>query len=245
MYTEIKRLIKSVIPKTFLFHYEPKFRLVLYQFYKGENYQCNLCNKTLRKFIIMEDGERLCPFCGSLSRTRRLWDILSSGYIKKGICILDFSPSRSLYRVLKNSAGISYSSTDISGDFLADFQFDITNIDAEKDTYDLIICYHILEHIERDMKAMQEIYRVMKKGGTCIIQTPFNIGDIYEDLSVATELERLKHFGQKDHVRIYSVGGLKDRLVRCGFQVTVRQFTDIEDNKFGFKEAEAVLICTK
>ena len=245
MYRELKLIIKAFFPKRILFKYEPNLRFVLYQFYKGWNFQCNLCNKKLRKFILSADGDRLCPFCGSLSRTRRLWNVLNVDYLKEGLSILHFSPSRSLYRVLKNTTGINYMSTDISGDFLSDFQYDITDIDAKDDTYDLLICYHILEHINNDNQAIKEMYRVMKKGGTCIIQTPFKEGDIYEDPSFKKEQERLKHFGQRDHVRIYSVNGLKDRLVKCGFQVTIKQFIEQESNTFGFKAKEDVLICTK
>ncbi len=245
MYREFKRLIKALIPKSALFKYEENFRLVLYQFYKGVDFQCNICNKKLRKFIQLEDGDSLCPFCGSLSRTRRLWNILNVGYLKEGTGILDFSPSRSLYRVLKNIPGINYISSDLSGDFLSDVQFDITNINDKNDKYDLLICYHVLEHIDNDNQAMKEIFRVLKKGGTCIIQTPFKEGDIYEDPSVKKEQERVKHFGQSDHVRIYSVNGLKERLVKCGFLVTIMQFNEPKSNTFGFKAQENVLICTK
>ena len=245
MYRVVKLIIKVLLPKRALFKYESTLRRVLYQFYKGEDYHCNLCNKRLRKFILSEDGDKLCPYCGSISRTRRLWSILNSGYLKDGLTILDFSPSRSLYRVLKNTPGIHYISTDISGDFLADFQYDITNIDAKTDKYDLIICYHVLEHINDDHQAMKEIYRVLKKGGTCIIQTPFKEGEIYEDPSVTKKQERLKHFGQKDHVRIYSVNRLKDRLAKCGFQVTIKQFTEPVSNTFGFNTQENIVICIK
>ena len=245
MYDKLKRLTKTIIPKKVLFSLEPKLRSVLYLFYKGEKYQCTVCNKNLRRFIPLENGDRLCPFCGSLSRTRRLWDMLTSEFITKDLTILDFSPSRSIYRVLKKNTSVRYVSTDISGDFLSDFQYDITNIDAESDKFDLIICYHILEHIENDYQAMKELYRVLKKEGTCIIQTPFKEGDIYEDSSINTDMGRLQHFGQKDHVRIYSVNGLKERLVKCGFQVTVKQFNELEDNKFGFNAKEEVLVCTK
>lgn len=245
MYNKIKRVITTIIPKRTLFKYEPKFRIVHYQFYKGKNFQCNICNKSLREFIHLDNEDKLCPNCGSISRSRRLWDIIASEFLKEESVILDFSPSRSLFRILKKNSVINYISTDISGDFLSDFQYDITNIDSENSRYDLILCYHILEHIENDYQAMKELYRVMKKGATCIIQTPFKEGNIYEDSSVKTEQERLKHFGQKDHVRIYSVNGLRDRLIKCGFNVTIKQFNELVDNKFGFKTKEEVLICTK
>jgi len=245
MYNQIKKLSKALFPKRILFKYEPKFRYVLYQFYKGVNFKCNVCDKKLSKFIHLKDGDKLCPRCGSISRTRRLYDILNTGFLKEGINVLDFSPSRSLYRVFKSISSINYTSTNISGDFLSDFQYDIKDLRIENDKYDLIICYHILEHIDDDKKAMQELYRVLKKSGTCIIQTPFKDGDIYEDSSINNEIERLRHFGQEDHVRIYSANGLKDRLEQCGFIVKIKEFNDSENNRFGFKSNEKIILCTK
>jgi SAM-dependent methyltransferase len=246
MYRGLKSILKTLIPKKVLFYHEPKFRFLLYQFYKGSAFECRLCGKKLRKFILLEDGEKLCPSCGSLSRTRRLWDFLqTTGLLKEGISILDFSPSRSFYRRMKNHTDIHYSSTDLSGDFISDFHYDITNIPVETGKYDLIICYHILEHIPEDLKATQELHRVLRSGGTCLIQTPFREGEIYEDPSINNDQDRIKHFGQNDHVRIYSAAGLKDRLVKTGFQVTVREFTEPDDNRFGYKSKEKVLICTK
>ncbi|MBK6500196.1 MAG: methyltransferase domain-containing protein [Saprospiraceae bacterium] len=79
----------------------------------------------------------------------------------------------------------------------------------ENDKFDLIICYHILEHIIEDMLAMKELFRVLKPKGKIIIQTPFLGETIYEDYSINTPELRLKHFGQKDHVRIYAAQGLE------------------------------------
>jgi len=245
MYNKIKKIVKALIPKRVLFQYEPGLRYIVYQFYRGEYFQCNVCTKKLRKFVHLKEGDKLCPRCGSLSRTRRLIDILNTGLLKEGLGVLDFSPSRSLYRILRNTPAITYTGSDISGDFLSDVQFDITDLPIENNTYDLIICYHILEHIDDDKKAMQELYRVLKKNGTCILQTPFKEGDIYEDSNITNEIERLKHFGQKDHVRVYSANGLKNRLEDCGFTVEIKEFADLENNRYGFLSHEKVIIGTK
>lgn len=159
--------------------------------------------------------------------------------------MLDFSPSRSLYRAFRKLRGLHYSGSDLSGDFLSDFRFDITQIDAPEKSFDIIICYHVLEHIENDIQAMKELYRVLKNPGTCIIQTPFKEGDTYENAAIKTKEERLIHFGQEDHVRIYSVKDLKERLTQCGFEVSVKHFTEPIDNRFGFKPQEDILVCTK
>jgi SAM-dependent methyltransferase len=245
MYNKTKQIIKALVSKSFLFKYEPIFRSVLYQFYRGKVFQCKICNKRLRKFIQLENDDKLCPNCGSLARNRRLWDILSSKFLNEKLNILDFSPSRCLYRILKNNPSITYSSTDLSGDFLSDHKFDITNIDSQNETYDLIICYHILEHVENDNQAIKELYRILKPKGVCIVQTPFKQGDIYEDFSIRSDEGRIKYFGQSDHVRIYSVQGLKERLTDHGFQVEIKEYSEDANNIYGYPKEEFVLFCKK
>ena len=245
MYSYLKQLLRKIIPGKLIFKYEPVLRGILYLFYKGSNFRCNICSKKLRKFIEIPNTDKLCPNCGSSSRDRRLWQVLDSEFLKIRTEILDFSPSRSIYRKLKKTPFISYTSTDLSGDFISEKSFNITDINIGSESYDLIICYHVLEHIENDSRAMKELYRVLRKNGTCIIQTPFKDGKIYENPSLKTEEERLKYFGQKDHVRIYSVSGLKERLSNCGFEVDVRKFIEEINNYTGFVENETILICHK
>jgi SAM-dependent methyltransferase len=193
----------------------------------------------------LKSGEKLCPYCGSSARNRRLWDILKSEFINNNLRILHFSPSRSLKRFLSKDPSLNYITTDFIGEFGADKHYDITNINKSDNSFDLIICYHILEHINDDQAAMNELYRVLKKGGSCIIQTPFKEGEIYEDDSLITTEDRLKYFGQEDHVRIYSVDGLKKRLIQSGFDVNIEQFNEEENNYNGFSPTEYVLIGRK
>ncbi|WP_445736465.1 methyltransferase domain-containing protein [Mariniflexile sp.] len=187
----------------------------------------------------------MCPFCGSLSRNRRLWYLLNNNGNLKGK-LLHFSPSRSLYRNLKKEKSVDYFSTDFENEFLADYKFDITNTNQEPEKFDTIVCYHILEHIIDDQKAMAELYRVLKPNGIIYIQTPFKEGAIYEDYSIVSPEERLLHFGQNDHVRIYSVEGLKNRLEHNAFKILVKSFNEEkEDFYFGFQSPETVLMATK
>jgi hypothetical protein len=92
---------------------------------------------------------------------------------------------------------------------------------------------------------MAELHRILKIDGTCIIQTPFKEGDIFEDPSIRTPEKRLTHYGQSDHMRIYSVIGLKERLMLSGFQVEVNEFNESVNNKFGFKEKEYILVAKR
>lgn len=245
MYDKVKILVKRVVPKKALFRIEPTLRRIYALAYRGDQFECNVCGAALKKFVRLPDGDYLCPVCGSLPRSRRLWTLINAGLLKPGVRILDFSPSRSLYRAFKKVSGISYTCTDISGDFMANFHYDITNLEVEDESFDLVLCYHILEHIDADALAMKELYRVLRPGGTCLIQTPFKKGDIYENPSVVTEADRLIHFGQSDHVRIYSVEGLRERLSRAGFLTHVKRFSEREGNRNGFSAQEVVMVCTK
>jgi SAM-dependent methyltransferase len=245
MYEKFKFLFRRILPQHLLFRYETTFRSILYQIYRGTKYQCNICGKHLRRFIPLGNNEKLCPACGSLARNRRLWDLLGKEFLREGMRVLDFSPSRCIYRKLKSNSLINYISSDFVGEFMADKHYDITNIPEADESFDLVICYHILEHIEDDRKAMKELYRILKKGGHCLIQTPFNEDEIYENPSITLPEERRNHFGQADHVRIYSAQGLCDRLAACGFTAEVHGFREEANNKNGFQTLEQNIITLK
>ncbi len=246
MYNSIKKSLKSIIPKQFLFKNELFFRSFFGVLYLGKKHQCNICEKKLSTFVELENEDLLCPFCGSLSRNRRLWRLVNENKTLNGN-LLHFSPSRNLYRTLKKNQNLNYFSSDFEDEFLADYKFDITNIAQNDETFDTIICYHILEHITDDKKAMAELYRVLKPNGNIYLQTPFKAGDIYEDDSIISPEERLKHFGQDDHARIYSIKGLKDRLENYGFDISIIDYNTTTDNDFylGLKSPETILIASK
>mgnify|MGYP005666301721 CR=1 FL=1 len=246
MYAWLKNMLRFLLPKTLLTQYEmPLRKFYANIFYRGSAAVCNICESQFSTFIELPSGDLLCPVCGSLPRNRRLWCLLLDLRLLSGK-LLHFSPSRGLYRKLKQNPDLTYISTDFEEEFIADHRIDITNIEYPDETFDTIICFHILEHIPDDAQAMQELYRVLKPGGKVLVQTPFKNGTIYEDASIISEVDRVKHFGQKDHVRIYSAAGLSDRLVNSGFQVQVRQFTEDDFTiQMGLKKDEIILIAEK
>ncbi|KIX22919.1 methyltransferase [Flavobacterium sp. 316] len=243
MYSFLKRTVSIFITKKMLFKIEPFLRKCYTINKHGSKHECIICGFKSKEWVIIENKDCLCPNCGSLSRDRRLWNILSTKYLKNNLFVLDFSPSRSLYRNWKKQKNIHYTASDLSGNFIADATYNITNISKDNNSFDLIVCYHILEHIIDDEKAMTELYRVLKPNGTVLIQTPFKEGEIYEDYTRTTEAERLKHFGQEDHVRIYSINGLKERLQNTGFKIEILKLKG--DKYFGFSDNEKILIAKK
>jgi SAM-dependent methyltransferase len=243
MYQSLKKIVHFILPRKILFQIEPYLRKIYALGKSGNKHKCSVCDFEAETWTSISNGDNLCPKCGSLSRDRRLWKIISENYLKEGIEVLDFSPSRSLFRKWNKTKNINYTASDLSGDFISDVKFDITTIPQKNNTYDLIICYHILEHVIEDSKAMRELYRVLKPNGTIFIQTPFKDGEIYEDYTITADSERLIHFGQEDHVRFYSIHGLKERLENVGFKIEVKQFD--EDLYYGFTQNETILIARK
>lgn len=244
MHKPVYETVKNIIPRPFLKANEAFFRRIIYGFYKGIKHQCPVCGKKLRKFISLKNGDKLCPFCGSLPRHRRLWTLIKP-FLLPGVQVLDFSPPLYFYKRLKSFDGIKYIATDYEGEFTSDYHFDITKVDLPANTVDLILCYHILEHVEDDEKAIGELYKILKPKGQCFIQTPFKDGNTYEDFAKQTKQERKEHFGQEDHVRIYSVQGLKERLEKQGFKVEVLTFSEEETNYFGLSTTEYVFQVSK
>jgi ubiquinone/menaquinone biosynthesis C-methylase UbiE len=99
-------------------------------------------------------------------------------------------------------------------------QMDVTRLDFPDESFDAIVCNHVLEHVPDDRKALAEFYRVLKKGGWASIQVPIEGEDTQENLSVSDPLERARLFGQSDHVRKYGRDFLF-KLEDAGFSVEV------------------------
>ena len=243
MYKSLKKIAKLIIPHQLLQKNEALFRKLISIKYKGNKYQCNICDFKLKCFVELDDKDLLCPRCGSRSRTRRLYKMLNDTNALNGT-VLHFSPPRALSQKFKKLEHITYYSSDFENEFIADYNYDITAIACDSDFFDLVICYHVLEHIEEDIKAMSELYRVLKPNGICFIQTPFKNGLIYEDFTITSEKERKIAFGQKDHVRVYSVEGLQNRLESVGFKVKIKTFDKNVSEISGLK-AETVVIVKK
>lgn len=114
---------------------------------------------------------------------------------------------------------LDYTTTDLNSP-LADVKADICDLPFDDESYDFILCNHVLEHIPDDTRAMQEIYRVLKPGGTAILQIPqdLNRTDTHEDDSITDPRERARIFGQYDHVRVYGRDYF-EKLRSVGFQV--------------------------
>lgn len=120
---------------------------------------------------------------------------------------------------------LDYTTTDLNSP-LADVKADICQLPFADNTYDIIFCNHVLEHIPDDKKAMQELYRVMKPGGMAILQIPQDLSreTTFEDDSITDPKERREVFGQYDHLRVYGRDYF-EKLRKVGFRVEEVDYT--------------------
>jgi SAM-dependent methyltransferase len=214
---------------------------------------CPICDRTSRTFIPYIRNSKVnarCPKCRSLDRHRLLWLYFKNnpGMFKREMRILHFAPEPCFEREFSRIKSINYVTADLDYE-AAMIQMDITDIDYKDNHFDAVICNHVLEHIKDDKKAMQELYRVLTPGGWAVLMIPVDINrqETYEDFSKITPEERLEHFEQEDHVRIYGLDYV-DRLKSVGFEVSAinyaRELDDKILNKYKLKD-EIIYLCRK
>ena len=178
----------------------------------------------------------LSPSTLSLERHRLLWLYLQNetNFFKENLSVLHFAPEQAFYKRFKKLKNIYYTTTDLNSP-LADVKADICNLPFPDNSYDVILCNHVLEHIPNDTLAMKELYRVLKPGGWGVFQIPqdLNRSETFEDNSITDKKERARIFGQYDHVRIYGRDYF-DKLRTIGFTVNEVDYT----NKLPVKDVE-------
>ena len=250
----IKILINN-IPRTQLIFWSNILRPIIDLFYRGSKYHDPINKKSYRKFLpygyVNQRPNALSPGTLSLERHRLLWLYLKNetDFFTSKLKILHIAPEQAFFKFLKSLNNKNYITFDLNSP-LADIKGDICNMPFDDNFFDLILCNHVLEHIEDDNKAMNELYRVLNKNGTAILQVPIDLKKqiTYEDINIKTEKERIEKFGQYDHVRIYGLDYF-NKLEKIGFQVEknkyATKFSEIEIEKYGIVENEIIPVCKK
>jgi ubiquinone/menaquinone biosynthesis C-methylase UbiE len=167
----------------------------------------------------------------------------------KKLKVLHIAPEQCFLDIFRKQKNLDYTTSDLESP-IADVKADICDLPFADNSYDVIFCNHVLEHIPDDQKAMQELYRVLKKGGFGIFQIPQDISrkTTFEDDSITDKKERAKIFGQYDHVRVYGLDYF-DKLRSVGFKVDEIDYTKkISENKlerFCLMKGEILPVCYK
>ncbi|MCF1190741.1 methyltransferase domain-containing protein [Mangrovimonas sp. AS39] len=225
------KILLNTIPRPILIRLSYVVRPFMESFLKGSTYTDPIDGKSFKSFLPYGYGEQrhnvLSPSTLSLERHRLLWLFLTkeTNFFTDHLKVLHFAPEQAFYKRFRNIPHLDYTTTDLNSP-LADVKADICNLPFDDNTYDVILCNHVLEHIPDDTQAMKELYRVMKPGGWGVFQIPqdLNRATTFEDDSITDKKERAKIFGQYDHVRVYGRDYF-DKLRSIGFQVEEVDYT--------------------
>jgi len=206
---QIIALLIRYIPRKYLQLFTGVGLKTLGVFYAGNNVQCPICDHHYRKFLpygrINPRQNALCPHCLSLERHRLIWDYLkeNTNFFTDKLDVLHIAPEPCFMKPFEKQHAEKYITADIESP-LAKVKMDIHEIPFPENHFDVVLCNHVLEHVDDDIKAMSEIHRVLKPGGFAVMQVPFfaPIPEVtVEDSSITHPRDREKAFGQRDHVR--------------------------------------------
>ena len=244
-----KQIFRQIVP--------PRYRGAIRSYaaraaHFGTRRFCPCCNSHVRQFGPYGEQPRsdaMCPVCGALERHRlsamflnRRHELLAG--LKR---VLHVAPEPPVERVLRRWTQESYISIDLSEDNVL-VQGDLTGMPFRSQSFDAIYCSHVLEHVPDDMKAMNELRRVLRPGGWAIIQVPITRQATFEDTSITDPERRRQLFGQRDHVRVYGYD-FPDRLARARFSVSIeRPQTGLGRKtmtRCGLNTKENIFFCTK
>jgi predicted SAM-dependent methyltransferase len=154
-----------------------------------------------------------CPGCGSLERHRLAFVVAKKVLHLSSLDTLHVAPEASISPWLQ-SVSRTYVSIDLYAQAMR--KMDLRRLEFEDESFSLIWCSNVLEHILEDNLAIQEMHRVCRLNGIVFIQVPIWVQTTYENDEVKSEKDRLEHFYQKDHVRLYGLD-IVDRFEEIGF----------------------------
>lgn len=235
----------------------------------GFKYKCPFCGYHARKMqslgenfsVIYEKeivgcGRRFakCFKCGSTDKERLVLTYLQSinFFENTNKIILHMAPEPNLSKFFFKYKFKEY----ICGDFFAPGyenaypsyvrNINVLDIPFRNEYFDIVICNHVLEHVNDDIKGMSEIFRVLKKRGFAILQVPisYKLDKTYENPGIKDPKDREKAFGQSDHVRIYGLDYI-DRLKNVGFEVEIISNLAETYPKKGLNGKEKLFVCHK
>ncbi len=196
---------------------------------------------------------RISPDSGARDGLRLQWLFLKNetDLFKKNVSLLHIGPEYSFYTKIKAASNIDYFPVDKTNKkYSKDVGYaDLTKLEFGSSKFDMIICNYVLEHVDDDIQAINEMYRVLKPGGTAIITVPIDLtrNQTYEDASITSPRDREREFGQWDHLRYYGLD-FTQRLESAGFQVKIENYASTFSRgdfvKYGLAD-EPIFVCNK
>lgn len=180
-----------------------------------------------------------CPICHSSSRERLIWFWLSragQGFrFDKNATIAHLAPEKGLTRAIRGAAPENYTAYDFEPSRYRHLKHvehaDLSNLPMAQDSVDLFVCNHVLEHVPDVALALSEIRRVLKPGGTAILQVPIamKLAKTIELELDSTGADRIRLVGQDDHLRLFNQADYVSTLEKAGFDVELYDAFEDDD----------------
>lgn len=254
---KIFKSILNTIPRPWLIKVSYLVRPIIAFSLKGDRFTDPIDGKNFRKFLPYGYGKQrenaLSPSTLSLERHRLMWLFLRDETTfftsNKKLKTLHIAPEQCFLDIFRKQENLEYTTSDLESP-IADVKADICDLPFKDNSFDVVFCNHVLEHITDDKKAMQELFRVMKRGGFGVFQIPQDLlrETTFEDNSITDKKERAEIFGQYDHVRIYGKDYF-NKLRSIGFKVDEIDYTQkISSEKlerFCLMKNEILPVCYK
>jgi len=222
---------------------------------RGDAVECPVCEHTFDRFLsyghLRARKNALCPRCLSLERHRLLWLYLKNrtDFFSHRLDVLHVAPERCFVKRFEAVHTDGYVTADLESP-LADLRVDVQDLPFSDESFDVVLCNHVLEHVVDDRRATSELHRVLRSDGWAILQSPMERDrDVtYEDPSVTTPAEREKAFGQRDHLRIYGLDYPR-RLADAGFRVDEHdlgtELGQAATRRYALPPGEIIFLCRR
>ncbi len=244
-----------IIPRHYLQYVSHFFLRLISLFMRGNVFEDPINGKTYRKLLpygrLKSRENVLAPDSMSLERHRLMWLFLKqrTNFFRDKLKFLHIAPEYCFIKLFKSMKNLEYTTGDLISPW-ADIKFDVHDIPFDNNSFDVIICNHVLEHVDDYHKVMTEFYRVMRPGGWGIFQVPIDVASkkTKEDKSITDPAERERLYWQKDHLRLFGLD-YGDKLRSAGFKVTESDFIKTLDDtlisRYALQKDEIIYFCQK
>jgi SAM-dependent methyltransferase len=198
----------------------------------GSARQCPICGGSFRRFLPSPGRQdAICPGCYSAERHRLLWLYLheETGFFTAPLRVLHIAPENCFESRFRRLPNLDYVTADL--DAPADVKLDLTDSSLPSESFDVIFCLHILEHIRDDDAAIAELRRMIRPDGFVVVDVPLDDRDETFEPATDDPDERFRLLGQRDHVRFYGRADLRRRLSDGGFAVSIEELSALPDDR--------------